>query len=97
MALQLGLLHEALKEAGVSEELARRASEEVAAYENQIAGLRSDIASLRAYVDQQFAALRAYIDLHLERVAGRLNLHSWMLGSLLAVALAILAKLLVHE
>jgi hypothetical protein len=57
VALQLGVLHEALKAAGVGDDLARRASEEVAAYESQIAALRTDIASLRAYVEGRFSLL----------------------------------------
>lgn len=85
MALQLGLLHEALKEAGVSDELARRASEEVASYENQVVGLRGEIAALGAYVDLQF-----------ERLEGRMNLLTGMVGTLLALAITILVKLFVH-
>ena len=69
MALQLGLLHEALKAAGAGDDLARRASEEVAEYENRLVALDQAIGRLRAYADQQFtqtraelSALRAYVD-----------------------------------
>ena len=61
MALQLGNLRDALIEAGASEEKARLAAEEVAAYEGQMTAARADIAGLRTYVDQQIAAVRADI------------------------------------
>ena len=46
MALQLGALREALIEAGASAEKADKASEEVASYENRLAGIESRLAVL---------------------------------------------------
>lgn len=43
MALQLGSLRDALREAGASEETARKAAEEVAAYENRLASLENKL------------------------------------------------------
>ena len=46
MALQLGALREALVEAGASPEKAARAAEEVASYENRLAGIESRLSVL---------------------------------------------------
>ena len=46
MALQLGALREALIEAGASTEKADKAAEEVASYENRLAGIETKLASL---------------------------------------------------
>lgn len=43
MALQLGYLRDALTEAGASDESARKASEEVASFENRVATLENKI------------------------------------------------------
>ena len=59
MALQLGVLRDALVEAGASADSARRASEEVASYESRLAGIEA-----------------------------RLTTQTWMIGVLLALALA---------
>ena len=50
MALQLGALRDALAEAGASPELARKASEEVAGYENQLNGIKLELSELRSRV-----------------------------------------------
>jgi hypothetical protein len=47
MALQLGALHKALLDAGAGADAARAAAEEVAAYERQMADLRSDLTLLK--------------------------------------------------
>ena len=52
MALQLGALRDALAEAGASVELARKASEEVAAYENRLSGVETGLAVLDGKVDR---------------------------------------------
>lgn len=85
MALQLGNLRDALREAGASEESARRAAEEVAAYENRLIDIERRIAELRAYVDQRFTAMD-----------GRLNLLTWMVATSIAFQVAIFIKLFVH-
>lgn len=46
MALRLGALHDALLNPG-NADLARQAAEEVAGYESQIAGIRSDLKLLK--------------------------------------------------
>ena len=43
MALQLGALREALIEAGASPEKANNAAEEVASYENRLAGIETKL------------------------------------------------------
>ena len=50
MALMLGALYEALKDAHASEESARRAAEEVAAYESRLAAIDTKLAVLQALV-----------------------------------------------
>jgi hypothetical protein len=46
MALQLGALREALIEAGASPEKANKAAEELAGYENRLAGIETKLAVL---------------------------------------------------
>ena len=50
MALQLGALREALLDAGASHEKADKAAEELAAYENRLAGIETKLAVLLALV-----------------------------------------------
>lgn len=51
MALQLGALREALIEAGASTDKADKAAEEVASYENRLAGIETNIVKLGGRVD----------------------------------------------
>jgi hypothetical protein len=46
----LGRLHDALIQAGASEDKAREAAEEVAQFENQLAKVQTDLAVLKAMV-----------------------------------------------
>jgi len=46
MALQLGALRDALLEAGVSEDKARKAAEEMAGYENRLASIDTRLSVL---------------------------------------------------
>jgi hypothetical protein len=46
MALQLGALREALIEAGASADTASKAAEEVASYENRLAGVETKLVAL---------------------------------------------------
>ncbi len=46
MALQLGAVRNALREAGASEEAARKASEELASYEGRVAAIDSRLSVL---------------------------------------------------
>ena len=48
MALMLGKLYDALRQGGTAEKEAREAAEEVAAYERDIAGLRTEIRVVQA-------------------------------------------------
>ena len=47
MALMMGALYDALRQAQIPEPLARQAAEEVAAYENRIAGVERDLTILK--------------------------------------------------
>lgn len=107
MALQLGALYAALKAAGADDETAREAAEEVAAYENQLTALRSDIAALRAYADQQFGRvdqrfteLRAYVDRQFVELradnAGLRREVRLVGGVLFGLLVPMLVKLFVH-
>lgn len=51
MALQLGALREALIDAGASPEKANRAAEEVASYENRLAGVETKLVALDGKVN----------------------------------------------
>jgi hypothetical protein len=51
MALQLGALREALIEAGASPEKANQAAEEVASYENRLAGVETKLVGLDGKVN----------------------------------------------
>jgi hypothetical protein len=63
MALQLGALRNALLEAGVKQETADKAAEEVAGYEREFNGLRTDMArefnSVRFEITREFNAVRS--------------------------------------
>ncbi len=48
MALMLGKLYDALRSGGIADEKALAAAEEVAAYERDIAGLRTEIRTVQA-------------------------------------------------
>lgn len=52
MALQLGILRDALLEAGASTESARKAAEEVAGYESRLAGMDMRLVALDNKVDR---------------------------------------------
>jgi len=52
MALQLGALRDALIDAGAAPDKADRAAEELAGYDHEFAGLRSDMMAGFSRVDQ---------------------------------------------
>lgn len=66
MALMLSALYHALLEGHISEDTARKAAEEVAAYDNRLAAVES-----------------------------RLTLLTWMVGTNVALTVAVLGKLLI--
>ena len=68
MALMVGSLYDALKSAGVDDEKARKAAEDVASYDSQISQL-----------DRKVTVLD-----------GRVNLLQWMVGTNIALTVAIL-------
>ena len=68
MALMVGSLYDALKSAGVEDDKARKAAEEVAGFDSQI-----------GRIDNKVTALD-----------GRVNLLQWMIGTNLAMTVAIL-------
>lgn len=94
VALMLGALRDALKEAGASDAAARAAAEEVASYESRLGGIEQQIVGLRADFERQLAELRAYVDQRFTVIEGRLNLLGWMVGTLSAVQIALLLRLL---
>jgi hypothetical protein len=51
MALQLGALRDALLDAGASQEKADKAAEEVASYENRLAGIETKLVTLDGRVN----------------------------------------------
>jgi len=61
MALQLGALRDALLAAGIAPEKANAAAEEVAAYERDIAGIRSDLRMLTWMVGILYAPMLAVL------------------------------------
>ena len=55
MSVMLSKTHDALKAAGASEEQARAAAEEIAAYENRVISVESDLRLLKWMVGANFA------------------------------------------
>lgn len=55
MALMLGALHDALKSAGADPDAARKAAEEVAGYESELATVKSDLRLLKWMVGTNIA------------------------------------------
>ncbi len=47
MAVMMGNLYSALKQAGADEESAKKAAEEVAGYENRVADLKNELVGMR--------------------------------------------------
>ncbi len=94
MALQLGALNQALRQAGVDDDLARQAAEEVAAYDSRLAVTERQIAELRAHMDQRFTDLRADLEVRFEARFTRL---STLLTVLIALVIAVLVKQFFHR
>ncbi len=61
MALQLGALRDALIDAGATPDKARAAAEEVAAYERDVADIKSDLRVLKWGQGVTFAAVLAVL------------------------------------
>ena len=96
-------LYDALIEAGASQEKARAASRAVADMEGHFAKiekglseLRSDVGheilALRSHVDHEITALRSDMNQGFTDIRGTLRLHNWMLGTGLALLIAVFFK-----
>jgi hypothetical protein len=81
MALMLGNLYTALRSANVEDEVARKAAEEVAGYETALAGVRSDMAPLKAELKAELADVKSDV-----------KLLKWMMGATFALVLALFVK-----
>ena len=96
-------LYDALIEAGASQEKARAASRAVADMEGHFAKiekglseLRSDVGhqilAFRSHVDHEISALRSDMNQGFTDIRGTLRLHNWMLGTGLALLIAVFFK-----
>jgi len=83
MTTMIAELYDALKEAGASEEKARRAAEAIAGYETQFTAIRQDIANIRTELKHDIA-----------RINGRINTLTWMAGTLIVMMLGQIGHLL---
>ena len=88
MALMMGSLYEALKEGGTSEERAKAAAEEVAAYDRRLGDIHSDMIGRFAKVDERFSR----VDERFAKVEGQLRLHSWILSFNTAMLVALVLR-----
>ena len=82
MAIMITEVYDALKEAGATEEKARRAAETLAGYENRFTAIDRRLDGMKSDFDQRF-----------EQITGKVNLLSWMVGFNLAASLTILFKI----
>ncbi|MGA9865176.1 MAG: hypothetical protein WBQ75_01910 [Acetobacteraceae bacterium] len=108
MALQLGALRDALIDAGARPEMAGKAAEELAAYDDQFEELRREnrgefgkVQDQFTKVQEQFAKVQeqfAHLDIRLsrfaERVEGQFARIHWMMGTLIVLVAAVLGRLL---
>jgi chromosome segregation ATPase len=86
MAIMLGKTYAAFKAAGVSDEQAEAAAEELAGYETRLASIDNRLASL----DGKLTAL----DARISALADKLNVVVWAVGINAAATIAILGVLL---
>ena len=84
MALQLGNLRDALRDAGASEASARNAAEEVT-YEKRLVA-----------IERQIGQLRACLELGFEDLEGRVSLLTWMVGLVIPLQATACIKLFIH-
>ena len=83
MATMVSEVYDALLEAGASQDKARRAAEAVAGYEARSNQLEQGTATQLGDLKREVVAQR-----------GELNLLKWMVGTNMALTVAVLAKLL---
>ncbi|HEY5299639.1 MAG TPA: hypothetical protein VIJ55_03085 [Acetobacteraceae bacterium] len=94
MALQLGALRDALIDAGARPEMAGKAAEELAAYDDQFEELRQEVREGFAKVRDEFAKADVRISRFEERVEGQFARIHWMMGTLIVPVAAVLGRLL---
>jgi hypothetical protein len=109
MTVMVAEVYDALRDVGVTDEKARRAAEAAAdaraGLREEIGALRdetrADFAKIRAEITGGFAQLRqeirdgdAALRLDFQTLRGEVNTMRWMLGVVLGLSLAILARLL---
>jgi hypothetical protein len=86
-------LYDALRDAqGVSDEKARKAAEAMANYDDQFSGLERKIDG----VDRKIDLVQSTLERKIDALRAELSLQKWMLGTLIAFALAATIKTLIH-
>ena len=102
MPVMSGEVYDALTEAGASHEKARKAAEAVAAYDNQFAEIRSDLANIRGEFRNEFTAIRGEFRNEFTNVRGEmagmrgeLSLLKWMIGFVLAGVLGLMLRIFI--
>jgi hypothetical protein len=79
MGTMISEIYDALREAGASEEKARKAAEAIAGYENRFGDVRQGLDRLDAKIDREITEVRA-----------TQRLHSWMLGYIVLIITTLL-------
>jgi len=88
MSMMIAEVYDALKEAGASDEKARKAAVAVATHDQRSAAIEARLVALEAKVN--------VLGARLEAIAHELTIHRWVLGIIIALQVAILIKLFVH-
>jgi phage shock protein A len=100
MTILKGKLHEALRAANVPEGLAREAAEEAATgyskLEKGLDAVRLEIADVRLEMEKGFANVRQKVSVLRTETKGELRRLEWMLGALIAIALAMGTRYFLH-
>jgi hypothetical protein len=106
MALQLGALRDALDAAGVENDLARKAAEEVAGFEQRFPGVGLRFDALERRMEQRFAAIdlrfadlerrldqrSAVVETRFAVIAGKVDKLFWAITTIGALTLLTLGK-----
>ena len=92
MATMISEVYDPLKEAGASEDKARKAAEALANYENRFNQLDRTLDTLDRKWEQRFAKVESDIVTLRTETRGEFNLVRWMIGFNLAMTIAILWK-----
>ena len=112
MTVMIAEVYDALKSAGADEEKARRAAEAVADarsanlhsqmelrsdMQKLDSGLRQEMQSLEATLRSEMQSLRAELRSEMQALRSEMNVMKWMLGGVLAIAVAIFLRTLFAE